>query len=130
MSNVNESIEEDAALNWFAALGYAQTNGLLIAPCEPTSERDSFNEVILHGRLRDAIGRLNPAIPYEAQEEAVRKVLLVDVLSLIGNNRQLHRMLRDGVEVEYKRPDGSVAGDRVRLVDFNDANANDWLAVN
>lgn len=128
--SVNESIVEEAALDWFEAMGYARTNGLLIAPGEPASERDSFSEVILRGRLRDAIGRLNATIPYEGREEALRKVLLANMPSLIGNNRQLHRFLRDGVEVEYKRPDGSIAGDRVRLIDFSNADANDWLVVN
>jgi hypothetical protein len=34
------------------------------------------------------------------------------------------------VPVEYPRPDGSIAGDHVRLLDFGDVRANDWLAVN
>ena len=130
MAILTESIVEDAALSWFAELGYACTNGLLIAPGEPAAERDSFGDVFLVARLRDAVIRLNPTIPMEAQEEALRKVLHHDVPSFIGKNRQLHRMLRDGVEVEYKRPDGSIAGDRVRLIDFNNSDANDWLAVN
>ena len=62
MSTMNESIVEGAALDWFEALGYARTNGLLIAPGEPASERDSFREVILRGRLRDAIRRLNTLV--------------------------------------------------------------------
>ena len=101
-----------------------------MAPGEPAAERASFAEVVLAGRLSDAIQRLNPNIPAEAQEEARRKVLRLDAASFLGNNRSFHRMLRDGVEVEYKRPDGSIAGDRVHLVDFADAKANDWLAVN
>jgi hypothetical protein len=82
------------------------------------------------GRLREAIRRLNPAIPEEAREEALRKVLRVGTPSLTQTNRAFHRMLRDGVPVEYPRPDGSIAGDHVRLVDFGDVRANDWLAVN
>ena len=39
-------------------------------------------------------------------------------------------MLVEGVEVEYQRPDGTIAGDRVRLVDFENPENNDWLAVN
>ncbi len=82
------------------------------------------------GRLREAIRRLNPAIPEEAREEALRKVLRVGTPSLVRTNRAFHRMLRDGVPVEYPRPDGSIAGDHVRLVDFEDVKRNDWLAVN
>ena len=86
--------------------------------------------MVLVGRLREAIRRLNPAIPEEAREEALRKVLRVATPSLTQTNRAFHRMLRDGVPVEYPRPDGSIAGDHVRLVDFDDVAANDWLAVN
>jgi len=69
-------------------------------------------------------------IPQEGQEEALRKVLRLDSPSFIGNNRAFHKMLRDGVEVEYSRADGSIAGDRVCLVDFLDPAANDWFVVN
>jgi len=128
--NLNESIVEDAALEWFGELGYAVGHGPHLAPGEPAAERDSFGEVVLVGRLREAIRRLNPAIPEEAREEALRKVLRVGTPALVQTNRAFHRMLRDGVPVEYPRPDGSIAGDHVRLVDFGDVRANDWLAVN
>ena len=128
--SLNESIVEDAALEWFGELGYAVGHGPQLAPGEPAAERESFGEVVLVGRLREAIRRLNPAIPEEAREEALRKVLRVGTPSLTQTNRAFHRMLRDGVPVEYPRPDGSIAGDHVRLVDFGDVRANDWLAVN
>ncbi len=128
--SLNESIVEDAALEWFGELGYAVGHGPHLAPGEPAAERDSFGEVVLVGRLREAIRRLNPAIPEEAREEALCKVLRVGTPSLTQTNRAFHRMLRDGVPVEYPRPDGSIAGDHVRLVDFGDVRANDWLAVN
>jgi type I restriction enzyme R subunit len=128
--SLNESIVEEAALEWFGELGYAIEHGPQIAPGEPAAERDSFGDVVLAGRLRAAIRRLNPAIPEEAREEALRKVLRVGTPALTQTNRAFHRMLRDGVPVEYARPDGSIAGDHVRLVDFDTASANDWLAVN
>ncbi len=77
MSSLNESIVEDAALEWFGELGYSVGHGPHLAPGEPAAERDSFSEVVLVGRLREAIRRLNPAIPEEAREEALRKVLRV-----------------------------------------------------
>ena len=128
--SLNESIVEDAALEWFGELGYAVGHGPHLAPGEPAAERDSFSGVVLVGRLREAIRRLNPAIPEEAREDALRKVLRVGMPSLVQTNRAFHRMLGDGVPVEYPRPDGSIAGDHVRLVDFGDVRANDWLAVN
>jgi type I restriction enzyme, R subunit len=127
---MSESIVEEAALEWFAELGYAIGHGPHIAPGEPAAERGSFAEVALASRLRDAIWRLNPAIPEEARDEALRKVLRVGTPSLVRTNRAFHRLLRDGVPVEYARADGSIAGDHVRLVDFDNVTANDWFAVN
>lgn len=115
MTHFNESMLEQTALSWFADLGYEVRHGEEIAPGGSAAERDSYGQAILVGRLRDAVERLNPGIPAQALEEAVRKVLYPESPSLVVNNRRFHAMLRDGVEVEYRRPDGSIAGDRVRL---------------
>lgn len=130
MSSLNESGVEEAALSWFKKLNYAVAHAPHLAPGEIAAERNSFTDVALVGRLRNAIARLNSAIPSDAREEALRKVLRHDAPSLVGNNRAFHRMLRDGVPVEYRRDDGSIAGDHVRLIDFDNPDANDWLAVN
>jgi type I restriction enzyme R subunit len=124
--SLNESVVEDAALEWFGELGYAVGHGLHTAPGEPAAERDSFGEVVLVGRLRNTIRHLNPSIPEEAREDALRKVLRVGTLALIPTNRTFHTFIRNGVPVEYPRPDGSIAGDNVRLIDFSDVKANDW----
>src|SRR5205823_9783881 len=94
---------EQAGLTWFKELDYTVAHASHLAPGEIAAERSSFADVVLVGRLRDAIARLNPAIPSEAREEALRKVLRHDAPSLVGNNRAFHRLLRDGVSVEYRR---------------------------
>lgn len=127
---MNENVVEDAALTWFEELGYAVGHGPHLAPGEPAAERDGFGEVVLVRRLREAIRRLNLSIPEEAREGALRKVQRLGMPSLTQTNRAFHQMLRDGVPVEYQRADGSIAGDHVRLVDYGDVQANDWLAVN
>jgi type I restriction enzyme R subunit len=128
--SLNESTVEAAALEWFQSLGYSIGHGPHLAPGETAAERDSFADVVLVGRLTDAIARLNPNIPADAREEALRKVQRPDAPGLTAHNRRFHTFLRDGVPVEYKRKDGSIAGDRVRLIDFEHAEENDWLAVN
>ena len=65
--NLNESIVEDAALEWFGELGYAVGHGPHLAPGEPAAERDSFGEVVRVGRLREVIRRIDPDIPREAR---------------------------------------------------------------
>ncbi|HMP71880.1 MAG TPA: HsdR family type I site-specific deoxyribonuclease [Kiritimatiellia bacterium] len=127
---LNESIVEDAALEWFGDLGYATGHGPQLAPGEASSERNGFGDVVLVGRLREAIGRLNPDVPGEAREEALRKVLRLATPSLVQTNRAFHKLLRDGVDVEYARPDGSIKHDKAWLIDFTDVLANDWFVVN
>lgn len=126
----NESTVEEAALSWFKELGYGIAYGPNLAPGEAGAERASFDQVALVERLRNAVDRINPDIPHEGREEGLRKVLRPDSPSLVGSNRAFHRMLRDGVEVEYRRKDGSIGGDRVQLIDYGDPANNDWLALN
>ncbi|OPY48626.1 MAG: hypothetical protein A4E48_02655 [Methanosaeta sp. PtaU1.Bin060] len=125
-----ESHVESAALSWLSSLGYTHIFGPDIVPGEPAAERASFQEVILSRRLRDALYRLNPPIPADALEEALRKVTRPDSPSLLANNRAFHRLLIDGVQVEYKHEDGHIAGDYARLVDFEHPENNEFLAIN
>jgi type I restriction enzyme R subunit len=127
---LNEGTVEDITLGWFHELGYVIMHGPDLAPGEAGAERETYGDVLLTERLRTAIERLNPSIPAEAKDEALRKVLRVDGPDLITANRRFHSMLRDGVEVEYPRVDGSIAGDHVRLIDFAKTENNDWLALN
>ncbi len=125
-----ESDVEDAALTWFAQLGYAVLHGPEIAPDEPGAERDAYGEVVLAGRLRAALARLNPGLGSGALEDAFRKLTRPESPSLVQANRAIHRMIVDGVEIEVRRHDGSVGGERVRVIDFDDPEANDWAVVN
>ena len=130
MARITESEVEDAALQWFAGLGYAVLHGPDIGPEGPASERGSYDEVLLAGRLRNALVRLNPHLPAETLEDILRKVRQAETPSLIEENRRLQRYLIEGVPLEVAREDGSVGGDTARLIDFTYADANDWLVVN
>jgi type I restriction enzyme R subunit len=125
-SRFTESVVEDAALSWLGELEYSVLHGPEIAPGELAAERAGFGETVLAERLRAALRKLNPTLPAEALEEAFRKV----TASLIANNRAFHRMLVDGITVECRRKDESIGAEIVRLIDFDDPDANDWLAVN
>ena len=127
---VVESTVEDASLSWFEELGYTVVHGPEIAPGELFAERQSYGDVILVKRLRDALARINPQLPQDAIEEAMRRVLHPETASLIENNRRFHQMLVEGVPAEYQRQDGSIAYDQVKLIDFDDPDNNDWAAIN
>lgn len=125
-----ESHVEQAALAWLAEVGYAITSGQEIAPDSRSPERTSHGDVTLSARLARAIDRLNPALPAEARADARRRVEQVEYPGLIEENRRLHGFLVEGVPVEFYGEDGVLKGDHVRLIDFDDPDANDWLAVN
>src|SRR6266436_1194239 len=127
---VTESVVEQAALAWLESAGWQVRNGAEIAPGEPSAERDDYGQVVLAQRLRDALSRLNPALPAEALEDAFRKLTRPEGAEPIARNRAVHRLLVDGVTVEYRTPDGEIQGAQARVLDFENTAANDWLAVN
>ena len=122
-----ESLVEEAALAWLEGLGYAVLHGPDIAAGEPGAERNdpNYRDVVLERRLRQALVRLNPDLPPEAIEDAYRKLTRSDASSLTERNRVAHRMLVDGVNVEYRREDGSIAGAQARVLDYERPDKND-----
>ncbi len=127
---MTESEVEEVALDILSELGYKIINGLDIAPDGISPERQSYSEVVLIERLKNAVDKFNPDIPEEAREEAVKRLLRSESPKLIANNQHFHKMLVDGVDVEYRRKDGSIAGDKVWLFDFENPENNEFLAVN
>ncbi len=127
---VTESVVEQAALAWLESVGWAVRNGADIAPGEPAAERDDYGQVVLAQRLRDALARLNAALPAEALDDAYRKLTRPEGAELVARNRALHRLLVDGVTVEYRTAEGEIRGAQARVIDFDKRSANDWLAVN
>jgi len=125
-----ESVVEQAALAWLEATGWRVAHGPEIAPDMPEAERADYGEVVLSTRLRDALARLNPTLPAEALEDAYRKLTRPGGADLVQRNRALHRLLVDGVTVEYRDAEGAIRGAQARVIDFDDPAGNDWLAVN
>ncbi|WP_029165530.1 type I restriction endonuclease subunit R [Aminiphilus circumscriptus] len=125
-----ESVVEQAALGWLERLGYQVFSGLEIAPGELAAERENYGQVILEQRVRQALQRLNPAVPFDAVEEAFRKLSRPDSPSLVASNHVIHKYMVEGVPVEYQRADGSIGGDLVRVLDYDEPENNEFLAVN
>jgi len=125
-----ESVVEQAALAWLESIGWTLRNGAEIAPGELAAERVDYGQVVLEQRLRDALARLNPGLPLEALDDAFRKLTRPEGPELVTRNRAVHRLLVDGVTVEYRNASGEIRGAQVRVLDFDQVDANDWLAVN
>jgi type I restriction enzyme R subunit len=128
--SINEAIVEQAALDWLKGLGYEILSGLAIAPGESAAERSDYKQVFLFDRLQAKLEDLNPKIPLEGLEEALRKIRLISHPTLIENNRAFHRLLVEGVDVEFRNADGQIIHDKVWLIDFANPEANEFLAVN
>jgi len=88
-----ESVVEEAALAWLEGLGYTILHGPEIAPGEPFAVREDYGQVVLEGRLRQALQRLNPQAPPDALDEAFRRLTRPDSPSLVANNHAVHRYL-------------------------------------
>jgi type I restriction enzyme R subunit len=126
---MSESHIEQAALDILGNMGYETLFGPDIAPDGRTPERKSYKDVVLTERLERVIDRLNPSIPKDAQEEAIKKILRTYSPYLIENNKEFHRYLVNGVPVEYRKDD-RIKNDIVKIFDFENPEANEFLAVN
>lgn len=120
---------EQETLGWLAGSGYTLRSGPDIAHDGPDPQRTGYTQVILAQRLREAIDRLNPHIPAGAREDAFKQVQNLDTPVLLAANRHFHKMLTNGVNVQYQK-DGETRGDLVRLIDWTNPQHNEFWAVN
>jgi type I restriction enzyme R subunit len=125
-----ESDVEVATLEWLVELGYEVAFGPDIASDGLRPERNSYAEVILIERLRDALLAFNPTLPDSVIDDAIRTIRIPKQTSLIENNRAFHKMITDGVDVSYHNDKGRLVHTQVKVFDFNDPLNNDFYAVN
>jgi len=126
---INENQVEQIAIGWFKELGYDYLLGYDIAPDSSDPQRDNYQDVILAHRLKTALTKLNPTLTSLAIDEAIHILQKPQHTTLIQNNRAFHQMLLQGISVEIKT-DESTKVEVVKLVDFYDIDANDFLVVN
>lgn len=131
---INEQTLEENCLAWFEQGGWEVFNGADIAPDSPYPQRDDFSQVVLNGQLRTAFERINTHIPEQQIEHCYEQfkaiVLKPESLDLITNNRAFHRLLLEGVPVEYKKDDGEPIADHAFIIDFDNLNNNTFSVVN
>lgn len=129
MAFLSEAAVEQALLDQLRALDYRIEREENTGPDGRRPERESHDEVVLKKRFEDAVTRLNPGLPMEARQDAIRKVTQSELPSLLEENRRLHKLITEGVDVEYYADDGTLTAGKVALIDFEHPELNDWLAV-
>ena len=130
MTTITENDVERLAVGWLSEIDWQTFNGAEIAPDSVGAERDDFGVVVLERRLRYALESLNPDLGHDAVDDAFRKLMSPQGTSLAVKNESFHRMLVEGVNIEYRDDDERIRGTQVRVIDFEDVGANDFLAVN
>lgn len=129
MAFLSEANIEEALLAQLRELGFTVSRDEVIGPDGSAPERDSHDVVVLRKRLEDAVLRLNPHLPPEARSDALRKLTQSIFPALLEENRRIHTLLTEGVDVEYYAADGVLTAGKVALIDFEGPERNDWLAV-
>jgi len=129
MAFLSEAQLEAALLAQLAGLGFACTSDDIVGPDGGLPERDAYDEVVLKARLSEAVTRLNPTLPAEAQADAIRRLTQSELPNMLEENRRIHQLLTEGADVEYYAEDGVLTAGKVRLLDFDNPAGNDWLAI-
>lgn len=129
MNKITESAIEKLAIELLERQGYHYIYAPDIAPDSDTPERQSFEDVLLLERLQTAVDRINPKIPADVREDAIKQILRLNSPELIANNEAFHRMLTEGIKVSYQK-DGNDRGDLVWLIDFKNPENNDFIVAN
>ncbi len=130
MPFLHENHVEEAGIETLRSLGWMYLHGQDIAPDGVSPQRPSYGNAVLIPRLERWVAQINPAVSPDGIEAALRKVLSSETPNLVEENRRIHKLIVDGVDVEYRAKDGRIVGDKVWLIDFDNIDANDWLAVN
>jgi type I restriction enzyme, R subunit len=127
-NSITENEIEAIALSYLQNLGYSYVLGTTLSPDGEHPERQ-YTDVVLATRLRDAIDKLNPTITQDAKEDALKKVLRTESPNALINNETFHKYLTEGVDVEVRTDDG-IRGEKVYIVDFANAENNEFLVIN
>ena len=129
MSLITEEQVELQSIEWFRELGYQYKDGYEIAPEGVNHERDNFRQVILEERLRSALIRINPDIPNQTINNSIPEIINPDIPVLLSCNREMHKLITKGLKVSFMQ-DNQEIGKRLKLIDFDNIENNDWLVVN
>jgi type I restriction enzyme, R subunit len=126
---ITENIIEESAIEILQSQGWEYANGKEISPEGLFCERENYSQIVLVNRLRNAIAKINPEIPIDAQEAAVQKVLRIASPEMLHNNEEFHRLLVEKVKIPYQQ-NGNERSHEVALIDFENTSNNQFSVVN
>ena len=129
MKPITENIIEESAIEILQSQGWDYANGKEISPEGLFCERENYSQIVLVNRLRNAIAKINPEIPIDAQEAAVQKVLRIASPEMLHNNEEFHRLLVEKVKIPYQQ-NGNERSHEVALIDFENIENNQFTVVN
>lgn len=129
MTSINEDTLEQQAKLWFEENGYTSIFGPDVAPDTSNPERKDFSDVFFSSRIRSAVEAINPKVPNEGIDEAIRKLQLFDVANPVLQNQKCHQYLTEGVDVQYQTKDGTKSTN-VKVIDFENHANNEFFVVN
>ena len=125
---INEEELENVALDFFRELDYEVINGPIIEPEGEYQERTSFEETILKERLENALQRINTNKKRVVLDDVLKQILKIDSPNMLVNNQIFHRMITEGVTVDFYE-DNRIKSDIVKIIDFDNPDNNEFLAV-
>lgn len=128
IDNMTEDQIEQSTLETLRQMGWQVLYGPDIGP-DGSGERD-YRDVVLNDKLAGALIRLNRHIPQTSLDEAFKRIIRVDKPTLLENNHKLHVLLTQGVPVSYRDYSGEIKHDLVRVIDFDNPDNNDFIAIN
>lgn len=126
----SEALVEEATVDILKGLGWRYEDPNNIAPDGPNPQRTAYGNVVLSDLFETVAKRLNSNIPEEVLTSALKQVQISETPSLVEENRRIHALLVNGIDIEYRRPDGSIKGDKVWLIDFENISNNDFMVTN
>ena len=129
--DLNENtLTEQPVIDWLKEFGYDYEFGPDLAPGSPLMERNSFREVILVSRLKRSLRRLNSDLSDSAIDDVISRIVSFEHPSLDIVNKEIHKMITQGVMVESKDKSGEMRGKIAKVFDFENPQNNEFLVVN
>ena len=129
LDNFTEDKLEEAAIEIFEEMGYEHAYGPDISVDGEYPERTNYKDCILEGRIKDALFKINRDIPQDGLDDAFRQIITFNSPSIIENNKDFHKLLTEGIDVQIVR-NGEIKTEKVNIIDFKNPENNDFLVVN